>query len=168
MAQKALGPRLRGRVETSDVLQEAVSAGAREFGRYFPSGIPSREEFMAWFRAVLHFRVKKLARWHLGAQGRDPGREEPLGSSQGGRVADPLARTPSSLAMERERDLAVEEALAELPEKWRTFVHLVYFEGLRVGEAGRRLGWKPRSTHAAHWKILRKLGRLLGASGGSP
>jgi RNA polymerase sigma-70 factor, ECF subfamily len=164
MARSALGPRLRIRIESSDVLQEALAAGAGEFGRYFPSGTPPRAHFIAWFGAVLRFRAQMLARWHLNAQRRDPQRERRLDSSQGSRFADTEARTASSLAMERERNLAVQEALDQLPEKWRTFVRLVYFEGLRVGEAGRRLDWKPQSAHAVHWKILQRLGNLLRAS----
>lgn len=159
--EKAIGPRLRGRVEAADVLQEVLFDGAREFGRYFPDGQPAREEFLAWIRTVIAHRIQILVRHHLRAQRRTADREERLGSSGGASIADPRGRTPSSEIMQGERRGQVEEALQRLPESWRKFVRLVYFEGLDVGEAGDRMGWTRKTTYSTHWKVLDKLGKLL-------
>src|SRR5215218_7540668 len=67
--------RLQGRVDPSDVLQEAHLDAARRLDEYVRDApVPP----FLWLRTVVGDRLVKLHRQHLGAQMRDPGREVSL------------------------------------------------------------------------------------------
>jgi RNA polymerase sigma factor for flagellar operon FliA len=82
----------------------------------------------------------------------DPGQES--GDTAAGTAAAP------QLAMEhRERDVAVEEALASLPEKERRLLQLYYFEDRPLEEVGKMMGlsksWSSR-LHARAIDLLKQ------------
>src|SRR3954451_31341 len=70
-----LDRRLSGRVDTSDVLQDAYLDVARRFAEYAADpAVP----FYLWLRALTGQRLISLHRRHLGAQMRDAGQEVSL------------------------------------------------------------------------------------------
>lgn len=66
---------------------------------------------------------------------------------------------PDLVAQRREELVVIRERLANLPEKERTMIELVYFEGRTIEEAGQTFGlsksWASR-LHARALKLLRR------------
>src|SRR5438093_12877454 len=72
MVRLRLDRRLSGRIDTSDVLQDAYLDVARRFPEYAASPtVP----FYIWLRSLTGHRLIDLHRRHLGAEMRDAGRE---------------------------------------------------------------------------------------------
>src|SRR5262245_52782011 len=70
-----LDPRVRTRVDPSDVVQEAHLEAFRRLGAYLRQGpMPCR----LWLRQIAYDRTLKARRHHLGAARRAVGREVPL------------------------------------------------------------------------------------------
>src|SRR5437763_16427152 len=65
--------RVPARLDDSDLIQDAMTEAHRAFGRFAGAGLP---EFVAWLRAVALRAAGHALRAHLGAEGRDAGREE--------------------------------------------------------------------------------------------
>src|SRR5262245_39350345 len=75
MVQLRLDRRLQGRVDPSDVLQEAYLEVARSLADYLND---PRIPFYLWIRFVTGRKLQALHRHHLGTQVRDAGREVSL------------------------------------------------------------------------------------------
>src|SRR3954471_14966113 len=69
-----LDTRLRGRVDASDVVQEACAEAARRFGEYERN--PAVPVYV-WLRFLTVQRLALTYRQHLGTHQRDAGREVP-------------------------------------------------------------------------------------------
>jgi RNA polymerase sigma-70 factor, ECF subfamily len=75
MVRLRLDRRLSGRIDTSDVLQDAFQDVARRFPEYVAAPtVP----FYLWLRSLTGQRLIDLHRHHLGAEMRDAGREVSL------------------------------------------------------------------------------------------
>src|SRR6516225_11544204 len=75
MVRLRLDRRVSGRIDTSDVLQDAYLDVARRFHEYAAApAVP----FYVWLRALAGQRLVDLHRRHLGAQMRDAGQEVSL------------------------------------------------------------------------------------------
>src|SRR5436305_9628942 len=78
MVALRLDPRLRGRVDPSDVLQETYADAARQLPAYLAEPpLP----FFLWLRQLAGTRLAKAHRHHLGTHGRDVRREVALGGA---------------------------------------------------------------------------------------
>jgi len=75
MVALRLDPRLQGRVDPSDVIQEAYIDAARRIPEFRNE---PRVSFYSGFRFLVGQRVQEQHRRHLGAQARDAGREVSL------------------------------------------------------------------------------------------
>src|SRR3954453_12803314 len=81
MVDFRLDARLRGRVSTSDVLQESYIDALKRLPHFQADpGVP----FFIWLRTVTEQRLIQVHRQHLGAKARDAGKEVRLG--QGGAI----------------------------------------------------------------------------------
>src|SRR5262245_36931439 len=111
-----LDPRLQGRVDPSDVLQETYLDAALSLPEYLRN--PSLPFFL-WLRLLAGHRLGRLHRQHLGTQRRDAGREISLyhnglpGASSAALAAQLLGREcrPSEEARRAELRLRLQEAL---------------------------------------------------------
>src|SRR5579871_1730545 len=75
MVRLRLDRRLSGRIDTSDVLQDAYLDVSRRFGEYVAAPtVP----FYIWLRSLTGQRLVDLHRHHLGAEMRDADREVAL------------------------------------------------------------------------------------------
>jgi RNA polymerase sigma-70 factor (ECF subfamily) len=162
MVRLRLDQRLAGRIDPSDVLQEAYLDVVQQFPAY-----QRRPEmpFFLWLRLVTGQRLQRVHRQHLGAGMRDAGREValyrgalPEASSQA--LAEQLLGrlTSASQALVRaERQLQLQAALNELSPLDREIIALRHFEELSNAEAAEALGL---SKTAASNRYLRALARL--------
>jgi RNA polymerase sigma-70 factor (ECF subfamily) len=162
-----LDRRLQGRVDPSDVLQDAYLDLATRPGNY------ARERPMPaylWMRLVTGQRLAQVHRQHLGAAMRAAGREVSLyrgalpQASSASLAAQLLGRftTASQAAVRAERQLQLQAALNGMEAMDREILALRHFEGLSNGESAEVLGL---SRTAANNRYIRALGRrrdLLG------
>jgi RNA polymerase sigma factor (sigma-70 family) len=83
-------------------------------------------------------------------------------------LADESTPSPEDEAIDQDRQERVVKAMAVLPDRDRKLLALVYFEGMSVREAGRRLGWGKSSADRHHQAALDRLKALLDRSLLSP
>lgn len=162
MVRLRLDRRLQGRVDPSDVLQDAFIDVAEQL----PSYLARRDmPFFLWLRLVAGQRLMRVHRQHLGTAMRDAGREVSLyrgalpQASSVSLAAQLLGRftTASQAAHRAERQLQLQLAVNGLDEIDREIIALRHFEELSNGEAAEVLGL---SKAAASNRYVRAMVRL--------
>jgi RNA polymerase sigma-70 factor (ECF subfamily) len=143
LARLQLGRRLQGKVDPSDLVQEAFLEAHRDFAA-FRGATPA--ELRAWLRRVLAHNLANQLRRYQGTRRRDVRLEREVAaeleqSSQalerGLAAAD---ASPSRLASDREQAVRLADALERLPDDYREVLLLRHFEGLSFPDVARRLG----------------------------
>src|SRR5262249_4952177 len=76
VARVQIGRRLQGKVDASDVVQEAFLGASRDFPQFRGS---TEKEFLGWLRQVLASLLANLVRHYQGTQRRDVRLERQLG-----------------------------------------------------------------------------------------
>src|SRR5262249_20417372 len=143
LARVQIGRRLQGKVDASDVAQEACLGAFRDFGQFRGS---TEKELLAWLRGIMVSLLANLVRHYQGTQRRDVRLERQLAveldqSSQALDRGLADARTsPSQQASRREQSAVLAEALGRLPAEWRELLVLRHLEGLTFPEVAERLG----------------------------
>src|SRR5262249_5875996 len=147
VANHELAPDLRPKAGPSDLVQETFLEAQRDFAQFHGS---SADELRAWLRRLLLNNAAALSPQYRGTAQPQVGRERPLeaGDSEDDRRAEPAAETPSpsSLAAATEQNEALQKALAQLPEDYRTVIALRHQEQLAFEEIGRRMGRTPNAA----------------------
>ncbi len=164
MVMFRMDPRLRGRIDAADVVQEAfvVASASREI--YFREPILP---LFLWLRGVVNNKLLELHRHHLGTHMRDAKREQPLDLPR--RLDDTSAALcvlltaglmrPSVAAVREEIKSRLAEALDKMDATDRELLAMRHFEQLTSAEAAQVLGIQER---AAAKRYLRALARLKG------
>ena len=119
MVAMRLDRRLQGRVDASDVIQDAMLEASRRLAEYRQD--PTMPFFL-WLRYITGQRLLEQHRRHLGAQGRDAGREISLyrgampETTTAALAAQLLGRhtSPSQAAQRAERKIRLQESLNSL------------------------------------------------------
>lgn len=170
MVNLRLDPRLRARIDPSDVLQEAYLNAARRLDEYL------REKPMPiflWLRKLTGQRLIDLKRFHLGAEARDARKEVRLaGLKSPEATSEAMAkelmargRSPSEEVLRQERIAKVQKALESLGGLDREIISLRNFEGLTNAEAAMVLGLEESQTGSRFFRALRKLKSSLESLG---
>jgi RNA polymerase sigma-70 factor, ECF subfamily len=162
MVRLRLDRRLHGRLDPSDVLQEAYLDFARRFDDYATD--PSLPFFL-WLRGLTGQRLMDLHRRHLGAQMRDAGQEVSLyrgalpQASSASLAHQLLGRltSPTQAAVRAELQVRLQNALNGLDPLDREVLVLRHFEELSNGETAQVLGLQ---KSAASKRYIRALARL--------
>ena len=160
-----LGPGLRGRVDPSDVVQEAQLEAFRRLPDYLARRPMA---FRLWLRKTAQERLLMAERFHLGAARRAAGREAALPDASSAELARPLLAagpTPSQHAVGRERARQVREAVAALAADDREVLVLRNLEGLSNRETAAVLGIEPATASRRYGRALIRLRSLLAARG---
>jgi RNA polymerase sigma-70 factor (ECF subfamily) len=173
MVDLRLDRRLQGRVDASDVVQEAYLDVARRLDEYLRD--PKLPLFL-WLRLVVGDRLMKLHRDHLGAQMRDAGREVSLyrdalpAASSAALAAQLLGKftSPTEAAVRAERMLRVQEAVNALDPIDREIIALRHFEELSRSEAAQALGIEEAAAAKRYVRALKRLKDALAGSPGGP
>jgi len=171
MVSLRLDPRLCGRFDPSDVLQEAyleAHTGLAEYLRDPP--LP----FFLWLRQLAGHRLGRLHRDHLGRKCRDATREVSLfrpgvpGASSAALAERLLGREarPSEAAARLERKLRLEQALNSMDPTDREVLVLRHFEQLTRAEAARELGITEAAAAKRYLRALERLKAELDAGPG--
>lgn len=162
MVRLRMNRRLQGRVDASDVLQEAFLEISRKLPEYLRA--PTMPFFL-WLRYITGQRLIIVHRRHLGAQMRDAGQEVSLyRGSLPQATSVSLAQqllgrftSVSHAAVRAELQVKVQEALNGMDPIDREVLALRHFELLTNSETAEVLGL---SKTAASNRYIRALGRL--------
>ena len=171
MIELRMDPRLRARLDASDVLQEAYLEAWQDLGSYLDRPeIP----FFLWLRGIAGNKLRELHRHHLGAQRRDPRREvsihggaasETTTTALAARLLDDLTRA-SEEAARRELKLRLHQAIDAMDPLDREVLALRYFEQLSPAETARVLGIKEKAAGVRYLRAVRRLKEILQSLGG--
>jgi RNA polymerase sigma-70 factor (ECF subfamily) len=164
--------RLQGRLDPSDVIQEAfLEAGVRlhEYGR------DPTMPFFLWLRLITGQQLMILHRRHLKTQARAAGREVnlrrgALPEASGAALAAQLLghETRASEAVDRaERKIHLQTALDAMDPLDREILTLRHFERLSLVEAAQELGISQSAAGQRHFRAVKRLKEILaGLPGG--
>jgi RNA polymerase sigma-70 factor (ECF subfamily) len=159
LAGLQLDPRLQGKLDPSDVVQQTLLKAHEKRGQF--RGTTDAEQ-AAWLRAILANILAEAMR-RYGRQQRDVKLEQSLNAAveeSSARLEKWLAvdqSTPSQRVVRQEQLLRLAEALAQLPEDQRTALELRHLQGCSVSAISRQLD---RSEPAVAGLLRRGLKRL--------
>jgi RNA polymerase sigma-70 factor (ECF subfamily) len=171
MVALRLDRRLQGRIDPSDVIQEAHIEAMTRLPEYFRQ--PDMPFFL-WLRLIVGQRLTLLHRRHLGAQARDAGREiglyqgalpEATSAALAARLLGHLTQ-PSEAAVRAERKIRIQTALNAMDQLDREILALRHFEQLSNGEAAQALGLSKSTASKRYIRALQRLKEILAAGRG--
>ena len=163
LARLRLDPRLRGRLDASDVVQQTLLEAHQARGQFRGT---SEAEAAAWLRQILARNLANAVRDVLRDK-RDVRREQSLEAAveESSRRLDAwLAAeqsSPSARAEHNEQGVRLAAALAELPEDQREALTRHHLEGWPLGEVARHLGCSPEAVAGLIKRGLRQLRQRL-------
>lgn len=180
VVRAGLGPRLRERVELSDVVQEALVEVVRQFPQFTGQ---NEAALVGWLRRLVGQKLADLGRYHSRAKRAGAGSALPLdaswdfggnaeaGGGPGAKLLDMLAlsqTSPSEAASRRELTVLLADALAGLSDPDAEILWLYHAEGLSFEAIGARLGLSRKSVRGIWARGLKNLRRTLdGPPGGN-
>lgn len=156
-----LDPRMRPRLDPSDVVQETQLEAFRRLSDYLDR---QPMPFRLWLRKTACERLLMLQRRHLGAARRAVGREVDLPEQSSLQLARQfLARgsSPSQRLGRREMGQQVRQALARLSPTDREILVLRNLEALSNQEAAHVLEIDPATASQRYGRALLRLRKLL-------
>jgi len=166
MVQLRLSRRLQGRVDDSDVVQEAMLSVSDRLHEY---AADPKLPFYLWLRHITGLKLAEVHRRHLGTQLRDADREVTLhrGSlpeadsvSLAAHLLGQLT-TPSVAAIKAETRLIVQEALNSMDPTDREVLALKHFEQLSTSEIAAVLGMSKAGAGSRYLRAIKRLRETL-------
>ena len=166
MVRLRLDRRLQGRLDPSDVLQEAFLDVARRAADYAAN--PTLTPYL-WLRYLTGQRLMQLHRHHLGTQMRDAGQEVSLhrGALPQATSASLAAQllghltSPTQAAIRAELQIRLQEALNSMDPLDREVLVLRHFEELSNNETAAVLGIQKSAASNRYIRALRRLKDIL-------
>jgi len=171
MVELRLDPRLQGRLDASDVIQEAYLTASVQLAQYLKQqNLP----FALWLRLVTGQKLLILHRHHLGTKARDASLQ--ISIDRGGYPAassDALATkligrepSPSAAACEVEQRRCLQEALDRMDPIDREVLALRHFEQMTNAEIAQVLGLEPSAASKRYVRALQRVKEILSARPG--
>lgn len=169
IARATLERRLQSKVDASDLVQQTLMDAHRDFEQFAGQ---TEQEWLAWLRKILSHNMGDAYR-HYGATKRQAQREVPLkgGSagtshSQSSVGINPIAPddTPSQIILHQEQELAVAEAIAQLPDDYREVVFLRNVQRLPFDQVAARMERSRPAAQMLWMRALQRLREILGDS----
>jgi RNA polymerase sigma-70 factor (ECF subfamily) len=165
LAELRLDPRLRRRIDPSDIVQEVQLEALRRMEDYLRQ---PPMPFRLWLRQLAHDRMLLMRRFHLGAARRAMGKEVALPERSSLVLARQLlagGSTPSQRLDQEELGRRVRHAVSQLPEMDREVLLMRTFEGLSFEEVAWMLKINPAAARKRHGRALLRLGAILSEFG---
>jgi RNA polymerase sigma-70 factor (ECF subfamily) len=165
MVNSRMDPRVRARVDPSDVVQETLAAASKKMPSYLAhQPIP----FYPWLRQIAWEKLVHLHDRHLRAAKRSVQREQhayaALSDQSTLQLAEQLVGTvssPSVAALRRELRQRVQQALAELSDDDREILLQRYLEQMSSKEIGAVLGISEAAVNMRHMRALERMRSVL-------
>jgi RNA polymerase sigma-70 factor (ECF subfamily) len=161
-----LSRRLSGRVDDSDVVQEAFLEISQKLPEYAQA--PQLPLFL-WLRHMTGLKLTEVHRRHLGTQLRDADREVSLhrgglpeadSASLAAQLLGKLT-TPSQAAIKAEQRIYVQEALNSMDPIDREVLALKHFEQLSTSEIAQVLGLSKAGAGSRYLRAIKRLRDIL-------
>jgi len=155
-----MDPRLRSRVDASDIVQEAHVVAVQRFQDYLERKPVS---FRVWLRQIVQDRLLMAYRKHVLAERRTVQREMSLPEQSSVALAEKLADrgpSPSQNVARDEQVRRLRAALGHLSAGDRDILLLRHFEQLSYEEIGYVLHIKSAATRKRYGRALIRLGTL--------
>lgn len=164
MVMLRIDPRLKSRLDASDVVQETLA----EAHRRLPDYVKSRDmPFYPWLRAIAWDKLIEMKRRHIDADRRtvlkEIGHLDLSGDSElilARRVLK-LTRTPSQQLIREEMRDRVRKAIATLPPRDHEVIVLRHLESLSFKEICAVLGQSEDAVYSRYRRAIQHLHRLL-------
>jgi RNA polymerase sigma-70 factor (ECF subfamily) len=159
-----LDPKVRGRIDASDVVQETHLEAVRRIEDYLAR---RPMPFHLWLCRTAYENLLRLRRRHVEAAARAVGRENPLPDRSSVLIARQVLSgiAPDRLAEEAELAGRVHDALGRLDEVDREVLLLRTFEGLSNAEAAAVLDLEPSAASKRYGRALLRLRQALATGG---
>jgi RNA polymerase sigma-70 factor (subfamily 1) len=177
VARTNLGPRLRERVELSDVIQETLIEVVRQFPQFTGQ---DEAALRGWLRHLISQKLADLGRYHSRSKRAGKAKVLPLDVPPPGtdgrageasdRLLDMLAlsqTSPSQAASRREQFALLADAFTGLAEQEADVLWLYFTERLTFEAIGRRLDLSRKSARRIYAHGLKHLKRSLERSPGA-
>lgn len=166
MVRLRLDPRVKSRVDASDVLQEAYIEIYQKLEEHLCN---PKLPFYLWLRLLTGQKLALAHRRHLGAQVRDAGREVSLfhGGLPEVSSAELAAQlmgnftSPSQAAVKTELKMRLQEALNSMEDLDREVLTLRHFEQLSNSETATVLGISESAACNRYVRALKRLKAIL-------
>ena len=168
-----MDPRLQGRIDPPDVVQEAFLEACEHREDYLR--LPPLP-FYLWLRGIVGNKLRELHRHHLGTQMRDAHREvslyrgtlpEASSAALAAQLVGHLTR-PSEAAVRAEVKVRLQEALNHMDALDREVLALRHFEQLTPAETAQVLGIKAKAAGMRYLRALKRLKEMLTSLPGGP
>jgi len=160
MARIEIGRKLQGKVDASDIVQEAFLHAHRQFPNFQGD---AEAQFVLWLKTILAGTLANVVRRYLGTQARDLRLEREFEAdldqsscALAGMLVDPHS-SPSQQVARGEQTILVAAALGRLPPDYQTVLVLRHLEGLTFSQIAERMG---RSVDSVEKLWLRGLTKL--------
>ena len=166
IARTRLGAKLRGMLESTDILQEALTEAAGGLERF---EMRDESSLIRWLALLVEHRITAKAAYHAAA--RRAAAVVPLEPPSVDGASDEIpfpseTPTPSVELVRREENDAVQAALARLPEHLRELVLLRDYAGSSWEEVAKAVGApSPNAARMMHARALARLGEALRGMG---
>jgi RNA polymerase sigma-70 factor (ECF subfamily) len=159
-----LDPNIQGRVDASDVVQEAHLEAVRRIQDYLAR---RPMPFHLWLCKTAYENLVRLRRQHTEVAGRAVGREQSLPDRSSVLIARQVVAglAPDRQAQEAELAAQVQGALARLDDADREVLLLRTFDGLGNAEAAAVLGIEPAAASKRYGRALVRLKQALTDAG---
>jgi RNA polymerase sigma-70 factor (ECF subfamily) len=169
MVRLRMDQRLFGRVDPSDVIQEAYLEAFRRLDEYLAN---PQVSFFLWLRFLTGQQLSLAHRRHLGIQARDANREislhhSVLPAANSAMLAAQLVgqlTSPSMAAMRTEQQLKLQEALNVMAPIDREVLVLRHFDQLSNIETAEVLGIRPTAASNRYVRAIERLRDVLASS----
>jgi RNA polymerase sigma-70 factor, ECF subfamily len=161
-----LDPRIRARLDPSDLVQEVFTAASQNAADFMQGGTDSP---YLWLRSLALTYVAKAHRMHLTVKARDVRREIPLSQAMGINLSslftlhEPIdsAASPRSAVLQQELALQLTRALESLEPLDREALILRHYEELSSAETARILGISVGAAGKRYLRALTKIKAIL-------
>jgi RNA polymerase sigma-70 factor (ECF subfamily) len=141
-----LGPRLREKVESMDVLQEAFLDAHRDFARF---EYTDDSAFSRWLCRIIENRIRDLDGYYAAKK------RQPVQLPQ----SDPTA--PPAALERKEHIEKIARAMDRVSDEHREVLLCRYFQGLSAEETGARMNRSAGAVRKLAARALAELGREL-------
>jgi RNA polymerase sigma-70 factor (ECF subfamily) len=168
MVRLRLNRKLQGRIDPSDVLQDAYLETCRRLDQYLQA---PQAPFFLWLRQITARQLLLVHRRHLGTRGRDAARE--LAQAQADwPAADSVVAaaefvgkltSPSAASVRAEAQALVQQALEQMDVIDREVLLLRHFEMLTNDETAHVLDLSKTAASNRYVRALRRLSTILEA-----
>lgn len=156
-AEEGLGPVLGKKFSAAWIAKNGRDLLAQanvEYAEWLEHNPPARNP-VGWLLNGAYWRALNL----FDSESRKP-REASLDAVF--HLADESTPNPEQETLDKERKRRLGEALEHLPEKERELLSHVYYEGMSIREAGRKLGWRKSAADRHHAAAMKKMLALVG------